>query len=161
MKFFAFAMLLSAAVLASCAIETPEGSENADDMRAAGDVRPADTSSTPPRTRADGSTTAERTMPLRADTSASRGSLQGSSMSLYPVDEGDQDPSFFAFRMRLLDVVVRRDVGALFESIDEDVRISFGPGGGHTLATGEARREEARRQTLRKLVGGAGIVSEV
>jgi hypothetical protein len=49
---------------------------------------------------------------------------------LQPVDQASQDPSFVAYRARLLDAVRRRDRDALLALVDPKIRTSFGGGGG-------------------------------
>jgi hypothetical protein len=50
--------------------------------------------------------------------------------TLPPVDEAPRDPSFSAFRQDLLDIVRRKDAGALLAVVDPAIRTTFGSGGG-------------------------------
>src|SRR5688572_6022120 len=45
---------------------------------------------------------------------------------LPPVDESASDPSFLAFKVRLLAALERKDVAALTAALDPKVRSSFG-----------------------------------
>jgi hypothetical protein len=45
---------------------------------------------------------------------------------LPPVDESAQDPSFLAFKVRLLGALQRKDVPALVSALDPKVRVRFG-----------------------------------
>lgn len=49
---------------------------------------------------------------------------------LPPVDESASDPSFLAFKVRLLAALQRKDVPALLRAVDPKVRTSFGEGDG-------------------------------
>lgn len=49
---------------------------------------------------------------------------------LTPIDEGERDASFAAYRHQLLDAVHRRDVDAVVALSDPKIRTSFGAGGG-------------------------------
>ena len=49
---------------------------------------------------------------------------------LRPVDEAVRDPSFYLFRARLLEALVRHDAAALLRAVSQDVRTGFGPEGG-------------------------------
>ena len=51
---------------------------------------------------------------------------------LPPVDESASDPSFLAFKVRLLAALERKDVTALMAALDPKVRTSFGEGDGIT-----------------------------
>jgi hypothetical protein len=44
----------------------------------------------------------------------------------YPVDEGERDPGFAAFRDSLLRIIARRDTSALLAIVAPDVKVSFG-----------------------------------
>ena len=45
---------------------------------------------------------------------------------LRPSDEGQQDPSFHAFRQKLLEAISRRDAKFLLSIVDPNIQISFG-----------------------------------
>jgi hypothetical protein len=47
-----------------------------------------------------------------------------------PVDEAKSNPSFLAFRTRLVDAVKRRDAAYVLSIVDPQIRINFGDGGG-------------------------------
>jgi hypothetical protein len=49
---------------------------------------------------------------------------------LPPVDEGERDPEFAAYRRQLLDAVRRRDTEAVVALSDPNIRTDFGGGGG-------------------------------
>lgn len=49
---------------------------------------------------------------------------------LYPVDEAQKDPSFYAFRNRLIEAIDHRDVSYIISILSDDVRGSFGSGPG-------------------------------
>jgi hypothetical protein len=49
---------------------------------------------------------------------------------LPPVDESTSDPSFLAFKVRLLAALERKDVAALMRALDPKIRVSFGAGDG-------------------------------
>lgn len=49
---------------------------------------------------------------------------------LEPVDEGNRDPSFAAFRDRLRGILARRDADGLLAIVAPDIRFTFGEGGG-------------------------------
>jgi len=63
--------------------------------------------------------------------------LVGAAMALagplraVPVDEGAQDPGFAAYRARLLQAVVARDIPFILSQTSPRVDLSFGGGGGH------------------------------
>lgn len=61
-----------------------------------------------------------------------------------PVDESDREASFAAFRRHLLDVIARRDAGALLAVVDPEVRMS-------PRNRPEGRDEFARFWQLRRL----------
>ena len=46
--------------------------------------------------------------------------------TLLPVDEAAKKPDFLAFRMRLRDIVARKDTAALMDVIHPDIKIGFG-----------------------------------
>ncbi len=54
----------------------------------------------------------------------------GQSAKLLPVDEAAKDPSFFAFRARLLTALARKDVNFLISILDPQIKTDFGGGGG-------------------------------
>ena len=45
---------------------------------------------------------------------------------LRPIDEGQQDPSFRAFRQKLLEAISRKDAKFLLSIVDPNIQISFG-----------------------------------
>jgi hypothetical protein len=45
---------------------------------------------------------------------------------LRPSDEGQQDPSFHAFRQKLLEAISRKDAKFLLSIVDPNIQISFG-----------------------------------
>jgi hypothetical protein len=45
---------------------------------------------------------------------------------LLPSDEGQQDPSFHAFRQKLLEAISRKDARFLLSIVDPNIQISFG-----------------------------------
>ena len=47
-----------------------------------------------------------------------------------PVDEAKSNPSFLAFRTRLVDAVKRKDAAFVLSVVDSQIRINFGDGGG-------------------------------
>ncbi len=49
---------------------------------------------------------------------------------LNPIDEAAKDPSFFAFRARLMKAVLRRDTAYVINVLDPAIKNSFGDGGG-------------------------------
>ena len=53
------------------------------------------------------------------------GTLAGAD-KLPPVDESASDPSFLAFKVRLLAALERKDLGALLKAVDPKIRSSFG-----------------------------------
>jgi hypothetical protein len=55
---------------------------------------------------------------------------QGQSAKLQPVDEATKDPSFFAFRARLLKALARKDANYLISILDPQIKTDFGGGGG-------------------------------
>lgn len=57
---------------------------------------------------------------------------QGQSAKLQPVDEATKDPSFFAFRARLLTALAKKDVNYLISVLDPQIKTDFGGGGGVT-----------------------------
>ncbi|MEZ5285772.1 MAG: hypothetical protein R2712_13385 [Vicinamibacterales bacterium] len=62
---------------------------------------------------------------------------------LTPVDEGPRDASFLAFRTALLDIIARKDAGALDGIVDPNIRISFGDEGGLDAFKAMWKPEEA------------------
>jgi hypothetical protein len=54
------------------------------------------------------------------------GSCLARADTLPPVDESAQDPTFLAFKVRLLGTLQRRDVPALMRVLDPKVRVRFG-----------------------------------
>jgi hypothetical protein len=54
------------------------------------------------------------------------GTAAAGSRKLYPVDEAAQDPSFLAFRKRLLQAARQRNVQFLLKNTDPDIFFSFG-----------------------------------
>ena len=51
---------------------------------------------------------------------------------LLPVDEADEDPSFFAFRMQLMEAVAKHDAATLLGLLDDDIHLSFGGDAGRS-----------------------------
>src|SRR3954469_21942731 len=49
---------------------------------------------------------------------------------LPPIDESTSDPSFLAFKVKLLGALERKDVAALMAAVDLHIRVSFGSDGG-------------------------------
>lgn len=49
---------------------------------------------------------------------------------LPPVDESASDPSFLAFKVRLLAALGRKDLPSLLRAVDPKIRVSFGAGDG-------------------------------
>jgi hypothetical protein len=45
---------------------------------------------------------------------------------LRPIDEGQQDPSFHAFRQKMLEAISRKDAKSLLSVVDPNIQISFG-----------------------------------
>lgn len=80
---------------------------------------PGETTPAAPPTATGGTTPAASSVPL----------LEGG-VRLPPVDEAGQNPSFSAFRERLLEIVRRRDAAALLAVVAPEIRFSFGEGGG-------------------------------
>ena len=58
---------------------------------------------------------------------------------VFPVDEADENPGFFAFRARLLRASAERDTAALLAVVDSTIKLSFG---------GSAGIEDFRREWL-------------
>ena len=58
-------------------------------------------------------------------------SVVAQALTLPPVDEADQDESFAAYRARLIEAVVARDIDAIVAMASEDIRLSFGGASGH------------------------------
>src|SRR5690606_37700416 len=104
-----YLVLLLAACIASCTVETRVNSDDADTLTAETD---ADAETVPRGTSGDTSMADFRfpgSDPLQgSDSLQTSDSVRIGDNHLYPVDEADQDPSFFAYRMRLMDAVVRR-----------------------------------------------------
>ena len=118
---YAYLIFFLATCIASCTVETRVDSDDPDTLSAEADsAAPSDRDTT---------LIAART-PL-PDSLRPSTAVEGDDARLYPVDEADQDPSFFAYRMRLLDAVVRRDAESLFDFISENIRASFGDDAGH------------------------------
>ena len=57
-------------------------------------------------------------------------SAHGQTAKLQPVDEAVKDPSFFAFRARLLKALAKKDTTYLISILDPQIRTDFGGGGG-------------------------------
>jgi hypothetical protein len=55
---------------------------------------------------------------------------QGQGAKLQPVDEAAKDPSFFAFRARLLKALADKDANYLISILDPQIKTDFGGGGG-------------------------------
>lgn len=163
MKTFTLLALSTAALLASCTIERTDNSEDGSDTTDSALDTQMDSIAAPFGRSADSRARTDGASPTAADTTAFTGASQGESFTLYPVDEGDEDPSFFAFRMRMLEAVVERDAEALLEAIDEDVRISFGPGGGREDFRDEWNPYDPESEvwtTLGRVLGGGGTFLE-
>jgi hypothetical protein len=84
---------------------------------------------------------------------------------LRPVDEASRDPSFAAFRGRLLSVIAKRDADALLRVVAPDVLTSFGPesGIGAFRATWHPERNDSEVwPTLRRALelGGSFVGNE-
>lgn len=82
---------------------------------------------------------------------------------LLPVDEGAQDPSFLAFRLRMLEAVGARDTTFLFDRMDDGVRISFGADGGKQGFRDmwdPADPESDVWKILGRVLGGGGLLRE-
>ena len=77
-----------------------------------------------------------------------------------PVDEGAGNPSFAAFRERLIAIVEARDLAALEPLIHPDIRISFGSGGGRPAALAEFRADPSRWDELGALLALGGKFDE-
>ncbi len=50
----------------------------------------------------------------------------GQVAKLYPIDEAATDPSFFLYRLRLIEAVASRDTSALYAALSPEIKISFG-----------------------------------
>ncbi len=50
----------------------------------------------------------------------------GQVAKLYPIDQATADPSFFLYRMRLIEAVASRDTSALYGALSPAIKISFG-----------------------------------
>jgi len=118
---YRYLILLLATCIASCTVETRVDSDESDTLAAEAD-------SAIPSSR---DTAVAGTRLPRPDSLWQSASDEVDGARLYPVDEADQDPSFFAYRMRLMDAVVRRDAEALFELTSPNIRASFGDAAGH------------------------------
>lgn len=81
-----------------------------------------------PEQQSDTASTSTVTPPTAAPPTSTLPTETG--LVLPPVDEGPSDPSFLAFRDRLLDVIKRRDREALLSVLDPNIRVSFGDDGG-------------------------------
>lgn len=101
------------------------------------------------------------TSPEGSDRSLPRETEAGSGLvKLYPVDEAAEDPSFFDYRMQLLEAIVRRDADALLGRVAEDIRISFGPNGGRDAFREQWNPSEPESplwSTMARVVAGGGL----
>ena len=74
------------------------------------------------------------------------------SAKLQPVDEATKDPSFFAFRARLLSALARKDVNYLISILDPQIKTDFGGGGGVADFKKAWRPERSNSQIWSELV---------
>jgi hypothetical protein len=86
--------------------------------------------------------------------------LRSSAVRTLPfVDEGAGDPTFAAFRSRLLDVIARGDREGLLALVDPRVRTSFDGGGGMEVVDAEWRLADPQSRTwtdLERVIGLGG-----
>lgn len=124
------------------------------------------TAETPDTTRAD--TIAARSggqpdsvPPALAPSAVPPGSASSTRDKLYPIDDADQDPSFFAFRMHLAQAVAARDHGFLLEQLSEGIRLSFGDDAGKAdfmRMWNPTSRESEVWEILGRVLAGGGIL---
>ena len=86
-------------------------------------------------------------------------------VSLRPVDEADEEPSFFSFRSRLLEAVARRDTAFLFAHTAPEVHVSFGAENGLSAFKRQWNLDSSPAgsdlwPTLARVVGAGGRFSE-
>jgi hypothetical protein len=82
-----------------------------------------------------------------------------SGLKLLPVDEAKQDPSFVAYRAKLLDAVRRHDVDAVVAAADPKIRTSFGDSGGAEILRQMLTRPE-RWSDLEQILSLGGSFRE-
>ncbi|MBT8400684.1 MAG: SH3 domain-containing protein [Rhodothermia bacterium] len=86
----------------------------------------------------------------------------GQVAKLYPVDEGTTDPSFFIYRLRLIEAVARRDTSALFGALSPAIKVSFGGGAGLDDFRREWEPDSADSKlwsTLSEVMAGGGSMA--
>jgi hypothetical protein len=84
---------------------------------------------TAPERPATGTTAAAETVGTTTETTETTEKDDGR-RRLMPVDEASQDPSFLAYREKLLGVLKAKDTSALQPLVDPKIRTTFGGGGG-------------------------------
>lgn len=81
---------------------------------------------------------------------------------LYPVDEGATDPSFFVYRLRLIEAVASRDTSALYGALSPEIKISFGGGVGLADFRREWEPDSSESElwsTLSEVLAGGGSMA--
>ncbi len=87
----------------------------------------------------------------------------GQEAKLLPVDEASNDPSFFVFRMRLIEAAANRDTSFVIRHLAPDVKSNFGG----DVGAADFRRfwrigevDSPLWGILAKVLGGGGVLSE-
>lgn len=76
--------------------------------------------------------------------------------SFRPFDEGPRDPSFAAFRRKLIRIVDAHDLKALQRYFHKNIRVSFGSGNGRIEAVKAMRGDPGRWRALARILRGGG-----
>jgi len=81
---------------------------------------------------------------------------EATAQSFRPFDEGVRDPSFAAFRRRLVRIVEARNLAALRRHFHREVRMSFGGRNGPADAVKVMQNDPARWEILSRILGRGG-----
>lgn len=86
---------------------------------------------------------------------------------LYPVDEAPVDTAFFVFREELIDAVEEKNIFAIMEAVDDDIKAGFGSENGIAAFAGawELESEEKTKQSplwdvLADVLNGGGAFQD-
>lgn len=93
----------------------------------------------------------------------SPGIVHGQIEKLYPVDQADQDPSFFSFRMHLMEAISKRDTAFIYSHLSPHIVNSFGGNGGidEFKESWKPSSESSELWTvLGRITGGGGVYSD-
>lgn len=86
------------------------------------------------------------------------------SNQLLPIDEASKDPALLAFRMQMLEAVGAHDADFLLDHVADDIRVSFGAGGGKQAFVDMWSPADPNSKIwpiLGGILGGGGVFDEI